>query len=66
MEITTSEGVRIDPENCAIKLFKNTKGYNWEIKVVGKNNETMEILKAQIDKTNKSLIDTYGDQSAVM
>jgi hypothetical protein len=28
-------GVVVAPDKESIKLIKNTKGYNWEIKVVG-------------------------------
>jgi len=48
----------VDPESGIekIKLTKNTKGYNWEIKLVGKPEDQMERLKV----LNQEMRDTYG------
>jgi len=48
----------VDPESGIekIKLTKNTKGYNWEIKLVGKPEDQLARLK----KLNQELRDTYG------
>lgn len=37
----------------SIKLFKNTRGYNWEIKVL--NNDIDEIIKL-----NNRMVEEYG------
>ena len=48
----------VDPESAVekIKLIKNTKGYNWEIKLVGKPEDQLERLK----ELNNHLIQNYG------
>ena len=49
----------VDPESGIekIKLTKNTKGYNWEIKLVGKPEEQMKRLHA----LNDELRGKYGN-----
>ena len=43
-------GTAIQPSKPAFKLFKNSKGYNWEIKTVGDTiEECMKLAKKAND-----------------
>jgi len=63
------EGVIIDPETIAkiiqlgisgkgVKLIKNTKGYNWEIKCLDFDDASLE----KLDAANKIMIERYGNK----
>lgn len=43
-----------------IKLYKNTRGYNWEIKLhEGKENEQFKQLIAQIEELNNIMLTKF-------
>ena len=41
----------------SIKLIKNTKGYGWELRVIG-----LDIAK--LEKLNNEMIDKFGSETA--
>ena len=43
----------------SLKIFKNTKGYNWEFRMIGNVEEQI----ARSVKANAELIKQYGDQA---
>ena len=44
-----------------IKLYKNTKNYNWEIKLhEDKNTEQFKLLIDQLDKLNTEMLTKFG------
>lgn len=49
----------------SIKLIKNTKGYNWEVKIVGEVTNTYKITDEELkrlDYLNEQLKLKYGDK----
>lgn len=52
---TIGEQLRTDTES--IKLFKNTKGYNWEIKILEINIERLEEINNQMSEKFGGLIE---------
>lgn len=54
MEIEQGHTIKLDPEQESIKLYKNSKGYNWEVKIIG-------IDLDRLRKINDELIKQYGD-----
>ncbi len=46
----------------SIKLEKNTKGYNWSIRVVLKDGETMDQAFFRLVEINRKIYGTYGMQ----
>ena len=50
----------IQTEKGYIKLYKNTKGYNWEIKLhEGKETEAFKELAEQIDELNNIMLNKF-------
>ena len=47
------------PAQSSIKLMKNTKGYNWEIKVYC---DDLEKAEQSVADMNKKLKEKYGSQ----
>jgi len=45
-------------ETESIKIIRNTKGYNWEIKLRG-NPISEETIK-RLDELNKQMVEKYG------
>ena len=43
----------------SVKLTKNTKGYNWEIKLLN-NNESMDIFLARLKQFDDNMSNMYG------
>ena len=48
IEDTTTDKLRTDTES--IKLFKNTKGYNWEIKIIGLDIDKLTKIDSELHK----------------
>lgn len=48
----------------SIKLIKNTKGYNWELKIIGsgENNTFTDEDLRKLDYLNKQLKEKYGGE----
>lgn len=46
-----------------IKLFKNTKGYNWEIKCIQETGELQEDWINRLTTIDTELANRYGKQS---
>jgi len=44
------------------KIIKNTKGFNWEIKLIQKKDQTDEEWFARMDKLNKIAEQKYGSE----
>ena len=45
-----------------IKLIKNTKGYNWELKILNtKGKEINDSDIRRLDELNKLMVEKYGD-----
>lgn len=44
--------------NESIKIYKNTKGYNWDIKIIAKHLDSES--KKRLEELNKWCIDTFG------
>jgi len=44
-----------------VKLFKNTKGYNWEIQLCGKAEDQIK----RIADINATLLKQYGDSCSI-
>lgn len=45
----------------SIKLIKNTKGYNWEIKVYQKESEQKDLVE-EVDRLDKELRKRFSDE----
>lgn len=52
-EITTSSAESLDKYET-FKLIKNSRGYNWEIKLVKRPNESEEELRARMKSFNEA------------
>lgn len=50
-----AEDIGIAKQSESIKLVKNSKGYNWEIKL-------LEIDLKRLNELNNQMIETYGEQ----
>ncbi len=57
MEMETSETLRLSPDKESIKLFKNTKNYNWELKLIGTIDDK---LLDRLEKINADMEKRYG------
>ena len=55
--IPQDEELRIEAKE-SIKLSKNTKGWNWDIKLIDKEN--IETQLDRLDRINKRMSDKYG------
>lgn len=44
--------------NESIKIYKNTKGYNWDIKIISKKINDAD--KKRLEELNKWCTDTFG------
>lgn len=55
VEYETSEvkNIETNPNVEKLKLFKNTKGYNWEIQIIGIDMDRLKDL-------NNQMINNYG------
>jgi len=51
-EIVNTDGIQLE-QKPSIKLIKNTKGYNWEIKI-------LELNVDALDEINKRMVEKYG------
>lgn len=49
------------PSTSSVKLIKNTKGYNWEIKIYNENTDEMMNQLLSIEEKLKSV---YGEKNA--
>ncbi len=48
----------------SIKLIKNSRGYNWEIKIVGESINNYKLTNEELGRLNdlnKKLIERYGN-----
>ena len=52
-----NEPIRLEPQSEGLKLFKMTKNYNWEIKLLGEIDDKM--LK-RLEDINNKMQTTYG------
>ena len=59
--MSEEDGLNYKIENNSVKLVKNTKGFNWEIKVVANPGETNEEVLDQVHKINAELKSKYGE-----
>ena len=50
------ENNKLDPSVESVKLIKNTKGYNWEIKIIGIDLERLKEI-------NFKMMSEYGGSS---
>jgi len=50
------EDIGIAKQSESIKLVKNSKGYNWEIRL-------LELDLKKLDELNNQLIEKYGNQT---
>lgn len=57
MELQEEHTLKLDPELESVKLYKNSKGYNWEIKIIG-----IDLVK--LKKINDEMIREY-DQTTI-
>ena len=55
--MTEEETFTQQPGTSSIKLIKNSKGYNWEIKIY---NEDVKVMLNDIYTADKSLKEDYG------
>jgi len=53
----TDEELRVEAKE-SIKVIKNSKGYNWEVKVVHK--EDIETQMNRLDRINERMEKKYG------
>lgn len=55
VEIITEEGTnnKLETTTESLKLIKNTKGYNWEIKILSVDIERLE-------KLNQTMMEKFG------
>ena len=53
----------IPQSNESIKLIKNSKGYNWEIKLI--DDENIENQIKRLEKIDKELREKYGDDTKI-
>ena len=51
--------VHIQTQEPSIKLTKNTKGYNWELKC---SEKTFDKVIEEIEKANEILVKKFGDK----
>jgi len=59
----TKEKEFIRTEKAYIKLYKQTKGYNWEIKGYEDTDfENMNLLKEKINKLNDELLEMFAGE----
>lgn len=54
-----SEEIQVEQKE-SIKLTKNTKGFNWEIKLLASGNELTVLDIERLDNLNKELEGKYG------
>lgn len=53
----------VNQDKGYIKLYKNTKGYNWEVKMYeGKLAKEFEELMKQLEEVNSEMLDKFGEQ----
>lgn len=52
MEMETTEAVKLATDKESIKLFKNTKNYNWELKILGNIDDK---LLDRLEKINNEM-----------
>ena len=57
--MTEEETFTQQPGTSSIKLIKNSKGYNWEIKIY---NEDVMIMLANIEDADTKLRKLYGGE----
>lgn len=55
-----SEEEPIVIQKDSIKLTKNTKGYQWEIKLLKEPNESVDAYLTRLALIDNKLISTYG------
>ena len=61
-ETNTTRDILLDQREC-LKIEKNTKGYNWEIKILARNVNDGMILPSDIgrlEELDKILQDKFG------
>ena len=46
----------------SIKLYKNSKGYNWEIRIYGVD---IDVVAGEIERINDLLQSKYGDINGI-
>jgi len=59
-EVMIETGQPVENNVEKLKLFKNTKGYNWEIQLIKGTNETFEEMKKRLDAYNFEMTNSYG------
>ena len=57
--MTEEETFTQQPGTSSIKLIKNSKGYNWEIKIY---NENESVMLANIEDADTRLRELYGGE----
>ena len=50
---------QLEPKE-SLKVIKNTKGYNWEVKIFPKQDQTDEAWFNRLDMLNNLMIDKFG------
>ncbi len=63
MSIHQQEQPRGDIDNSgheSIKLEKNTKGYNWSVRVIAQEGETMDQMIDRLTLANNRMSTLYG------
>jgi len=62
MEVDYKEAVKEGNEAGYIKLYKNSRGYNWEIKAfLGSNKEDFKPLIKTIKELNTEIEETFSN-----
>lgn len=49
----------------SIKLTKNTKGYNWDLKIIGESKNNYKLTEEELKRLknlNEELLNTYGNK----
>jgi len=55
----------IETQKESVKLMKMSKGYNWEIKLLGRDEDDGELKEEhlkRLEEIDKSLREKYGDE----
>tara|TARA_R100001530_G_scaffold136178_1_gene115639 strand:- start:894 stop:1076 length:183 start_codon:yes stop_codon:yes gene_type:complete len=55
MENLIEDTPTLNPNSEKLKLYKNSKGYNWEIQL-------LEVDIERLEKLNNEMVEHFGDQ----